>query len=411
MKASQTKNSWKYSSTKKVNKKISKPTLPVYEHPGGKVKLIIKESLYQQIKFLCREIPNKEWSGLLVYQVTHGHISDPKNMIIEAKDIIFYDIGTGGATDHEVSRKNNQGQVDNARIDYDIEKGDGEDYLIGLIHSHNNMGVFFSGVDNEEMQENTPLHNFYLSLIVNNKMEMTAQIWTKSTFEVDIKEVNLTALDKDGNPYVLCTEDFSHKLERFYKILVDIEKPKESYQLDNFFLETYEKVKKENERYSYSPRYGSNYTTPTYSKTIGGTNNIYKPATSSFPQPSSGYSQVLDEDYYDAVESKYTVSDIEKFIVTLLEHDNTRGNNNNKSLDEVLFNLDHYKSTFTSQMISRWVLGNYKSKFIKAFGKLDKDEKNLIDAQVITLLEEEVQLHPYLDDLVIELKNKLSKNE
>lgn len=38
------------------------------------------------------------------------------------------------------------------------------------------MGVFFSGTDKDELIENSEYHNFYLSLIVNNRNEMVAKV-------------------------------------------------------------------------------------------------------------------------------------------------------------------------------------------------------------------------------------------
>jgi hypothetical protein len=38
------------------------------------------------------------------------------------------------------------------------------------------MSVFFSGTDNEEINENSANHNYYLSLIINNKGEMCAKV-------------------------------------------------------------------------------------------------------------------------------------------------------------------------------------------------------------------------------------------
>lgn len=46
-----------------------------------------------------------------------------------------------------------------------------EECRIGHIHSHNTMGVFFSGTDWGELEDNAPNHNYYLSLIVNNFMD------------------------------------------------------------------------------------------------------------------------------------------------------------------------------------------------------------------------------------------------
>lgn len=52
---------------------------------------------------------------------------------------------------------------------------------LGHIHSHNTMSVFFSGTDTDELLENCHHHNVYLSLIVNNFMEMTSKLVYKAT--------------------------------------------------------------------------------------------------------------------------------------------------------------------------------------------------------------------------------------
>jgi hypothetical protein len=38
------------------------------------------------------------------------------------------------------------------------------------------MNVFFSGTDMGELNDNSPKHNIYLSLIVNNYLDMTAKL-------------------------------------------------------------------------------------------------------------------------------------------------------------------------------------------------------------------------------------------
>ena len=61
-------------------------------------------------------------------------------------------------------------------MEFLMENNEFLDCKQGLIHSHNSMGVFFSGQDTAELASNAPFHNYYLSLIVNNKNEMCAKI-------------------------------------------------------------------------------------------------------------------------------------------------------------------------------------------------------------------------------------------
>jgi hypothetical protein len=46
----------------------------------------------------------------------------------------------------------------------------------GCIHSHNTMAVFFSGTDTSTLLEQAFVHNFFLSLIVNNRLDKIAKI-------------------------------------------------------------------------------------------------------------------------------------------------------------------------------------------------------------------------------------------
>jgi len=46
----------------------------------------------------------------------------------------------------------------------------------GIMHSHNNMGVFFSGTDTDTLLEKATEHSFFTSLIVNNRLDKIAKI-------------------------------------------------------------------------------------------------------------------------------------------------------------------------------------------------------------------------------------------
>lgn len=86
-------------------------------------------------------------------------------------------------------------------VEYRMENPEAIDWLVGHIHSHNTMNVFFSSTDWSELNDNCVNHNFYVSLIVNNFMEMCAKI----AFTAESKPVNtfFTCLDEEGKPYSL----------------------------------------------------------------------------------------------------------------------------------------------------------------------------------------------------------------
>jgi hypothetical protein len=129
----------------------------------------ISEEVHKKIEYLCEHINTVEWSGLLFY-TANGNITTPDSLLIDIKDIYLMDIGTGAATafnyDSEVIA-----DAFIAHPEY-IEN----EYRMGLIHSHVNMGVFFSGEDISELEDNVDNYDYYLSLVVNNKMNKVAKI-------------------------------------------------------------------------------------------------------------------------------------------------------------------------------------------------------------------------------------------
>lgn len=82
------------------------------------------------------------------------------------------DKGTGATTEYEFDQDVADYIMDNVEANPELWMG----IKIGHIHSHHSMGVFFSVTDMSELTINCSNHNFYLSLIVNNFMEMTAKL-------------------------------------------------------------------------------------------------------------------------------------------------------------------------------------------------------------------------------------------
>ena len=60
--------------------------------------------------------------------------------------------------------------------------------------------VFFSGVDIKELEDNAKSHNFYLSLVVNNKMETVAKVISYAEAK-HIFEGSFKAKDENGDDY------------------------------------------------------------------------------------------------------------------------------------------------------------------------------------------------------------------
>jgi len=110
-------------------------------------------------------VPNLEWSSILFY-TTSGTFGK-EDFTCRAEEFYLMDIGTPGYTEYEFGPD----VVAHIMKNPELKK-----MKMGHIHSHNNMTVFFSGTDTDEIYTNSEHHNYYLSLIVNNNNDMTAKI-------------------------------------------------------------------------------------------------------------------------------------------------------------------------------------------------------------------------------------------
>lgn len=131
---------------------------------NGEAKLILADNIMSQIDYLHKIVGSVEWSGVLVYKVNKGSIEDYKNLEVEVLEILPMDVGTSGYTEYELSSADDytfNNLCDRVMMD--------ENLKIGHIHTHHGMDCFFSGTDTQELHDNAPNHNYYLSLIVNFK--------------------------------------------------------------------------------------------------------------------------------------------------------------------------------------------------------------------------------------------------
>ena len=152
-----------------------------------------------QIKYLCKTIAKVEWSGVLFYTI-EGSIKDPETFKIILKTILPLDMGTTGFTGYTLDSR----FTDFIEEDFDERC----QWKVGTIHSHHCMATFFSNVDMDDLSDNAGGHNFYLSLIVNNYMDFLAKIGFIGEAKQDIKQVPFTALDEDGQSYVIESKDY-----------------------------------------------------------------------------------------------------------------------------------------------------------------------------------------------------------
>lgn len=142
-----------------------------------KVHLDISMAAEYKIRALCSMLPNREWSGVLFYEV-EGGFEDLNYMKLHVKDFMTLDIGSNVFTEFEVTPDVCAYMVDNNLLDCQT----------GLIHSHNTMSTFFSGVDRDTLLKKGSQQTHFLSLIVNNAGEYSAAITAQVKYPTRVKQ-------------------------------------------------------------------------------------------------------------------------------------------------------------------------------------------------------------------------------
>jgi hypothetical protein len=84
-------------------------------------------------------------------------------------DLILKDVGTSGYTEYDWGT---------TLAEYFENNEDKWPVMFFSIHSHHNMGITPSGVDDKHLHDNISNFPFHLSVIVNNKLDFNARIAT-----------------------------------------------------------------------------------------------------------------------------------------------------------------------------------------------------------------------------------------
>jgi hypothetical protein len=170
----------------------------------------------------------------MLFYTTEGAFGED-NFSVTAKGLFLLDIGTATYTEYDPS--------DPEVIKFLMANPNMLAMKKGHIHSHNNMGVFFSQTDDNELIDNCGFHNFYLSLIVNNKNEMCAKIAFKAKTKSE-NRVTMTFLDENGKEK---NKDLVGNKEHdaIYTYKCDIFRPVQ--EVDEAFMSRFQEVKKAKE--------------------------------------------------------------------------------------------------------------------------------------------------------------------
>lgn len=144
-----------------------------------------------------------------------GSITKPELIVIELIDLFLVDIGSTGFTNTEYSDSGpdlTQFYEDNPHL---MEDG----IRTAFMHSHHNMGVFFSGEDVDDLVVNTKNKevDYYVSLIVNNRGDWESRIAFR--IEEEVVENVKTSL------WSSVADSFNHESSRNYKRSVLIQIP------------------------------------------------------------------------------------------------------------------------------------------------------------------------------------------
>lgn len=110
-----------------------------------------------------------------------------------------------------------------------------------MIHSHNNMSTFFSPTDISELKDNAINHNFYLSIVTNNKFEFIGKVVLASICNEE-KDFTFYAIDEFGNKYVESVEKYVAPENKLIVYDCEIISPVKNYQISDNFKEATEKI-------------------------------------------------------------------------------------------------------------------------------------------------------------------------
>ena len=124
--------------------------------------LHICQTILSKVNYFLGKFPSKEWSGPAWYLISK--VDEHKFPVeIELMDFHPLDLGTSAATEWE--------SKDFAKILKTKYKENEKlkQCYIGLLHSHHNMGAFFSGTDVDTIHEMAPENGFYPSTVVSTK--------------------------------------------------------------------------------------------------------------------------------------------------------------------------------------------------------------------------------------------------
>lgn len=321
---------------------------------------------------LHQRISAVEWSGILFYEVFDSEgskIDDTERLIneevtIKPKYILPLNKGSAAYTEYETDME--------TLMDATEEHPELEDCITGHIHSHVNMGTSFSGTDDDQLKDGAFDNEMFLSIIVNQKDNVTARLSFKGKVDTSPK-VNLyqkeISLNQSYEDAVFYVESKVYKIER--------DKP------EDFFEKQLEEICKPKTTYTPPPYGNGYYNNPAYNKGNQHHTNNYN------PNKSVGRTN----------HEKKT--DLEKRAINILT------GLVEKSVSDNLGGTQ--KQKIASGMYS--VVKTNDNKFLIEF-YLNAEERfnNLLDTSVIDEFKDLEQMNDFMSDILIEVARGSTPN-
>jgi len=191
----------------------------------------MSQDVLSKIWYLCKNINNVEWSGI-IFCKTEGHPIEPETFSVRALDILPMHKGEPTYTEFE---------IDDTIIDMFDYNVDLEESKLGIIHSHVNMDVFFSNTDSNTLHEYALISNYCISIIVNNRGEITGKVAYPVKSTNIIKDSSIK--DNEGNWIVIDNDNYKNYQKD--NILVKELSLIPIYEFESIFTNNVDKIIKE----------------------------------------------------------------------------------------------------------------------------------------------------------------------
>lgn len=365
----------------------------------GNSELTLSDNILDQVAYLHKEVGAAEWSGILVYEILEGSIEDHKNLKLKVHEVLPMDVGTSTYTEYELDPEGDDYTFDNiSRVMMDPK------LKIGHIHTHHNMKCYFSGTDEQELHDNAPAHNYYLSLIVNFRRpdEWCAKIAYVGKEEQE-GTVTSSYVGTEGD-IIKSEMKVSNETDVLYTIDVDIE-TETVLEMPKEFTDRVTELKKPKPA-SNNWAWARHYTPGQYSRQYSAAGSRLAGIGSSWQRGQGWQGSLFDSDHGDIVdlpdasplESLPLVKDVTKEsmieftnkLVSLKEFPNTTLENTLKVLEDTFYKTPHVASTEVEKDIYLEAVANY---FPDVFEKHFKVEPNVDSVNDILLKMEEYALN------------------